>query len=55
MVQVARGEEARRGREDVDAALTAAGGQREAPLRRLPLILYWQGTSPGFLVEYEDD
>ena len=46
IVQVARGgEEARRGREDTDAAPTAKG-QSEAPLRLLPPILYHQGASP---------
>ena len=47
IVQVARGEEARRGSKDIDATLTA-GGQREARLRLLLQILYWQGASPGF-------
>ena len=45
IVQVARGEEALQGREDADAAL-AACCQREAPLRLLPPIIYWQGASP---------
>ena len=54
IVQFARGEEARRGREAVHAAPTA-GGQREAQLRLLPPILDWQGASPGFLEAYKDD
>ena len=54
IVQVARGEEARQGREAVDATPTA-GGQREAPLRLLLQILDWQGASHGFLEAYVDN
>ena len=45
VVQVTRGEEARWGSEDADAALTA-GGQRKALLSLLLPILYRQGALP---------
>ena len=45
LVQVEGGEEARRGREDADAAPTSCG-QREMPLRLLLPILDWPGASP---------
>ena len=44
IVQVARGEEEQRGREDADAAWTASG-QRKAQLRLLLQILYGQDAS----------
>ena len=47
IVQVARGQEARRGREDTDAAQTDGCQRRsEAQIRTLPPILYRQGASP---------
>ena len=54
IVQVARRDEAQRGREDADAAPTNYG-QREVQLRLLQQILYRQGASPWFLDAYEDN